>query len=65
MDTSLKWKIVDGQIFTSGHRKLEGEEEDHSNHGGTKWRTSWKAETWKKIWQKIDIFGIWEWILTE
>ena len=26
------------------------------NHGGTKWRTSWKAETWKNI------FGVWEWV---
>ena len=48
--------------FTSGHRTVGGEEEDRNNHGGTKWRTSWRAETWKKIWQKIDIFGVWEWM---
>ena len=61
MYTSLEWKIVVGQRwFTSGHRTVGGEEEDRNNHGGTNWRTSWKAETRKQIWQKIDIFGVWE-----
>ena len=37
MVTSLEWKIVVGQRkFTSGHRMVEGEEEDRNNHGGTK-----------------------------
>ena len=59
MDTSLEWKIVVGQRrFTSGHRTVGGEEEDRNNHGETKWWTSWEAETWKKIWQKIYIFDI-------
>ena len=31
-------------------------------YGGTKWRTSWRADTRKKTWQKIDIFGISEWM---
>ena len=63
MDTFLEWKIVVGRRrFTSGHRTVGGEEEDRNNYGGTKWRTSWKAETWKKIWQKIDIFGVCEWM---
>ena len=24
--------------------------------------TSRRAETWKQIWQKMDIFGVWEWM---
>ena len=36
MNTSLEWKIVVGQRFTSGHRTAGGEEEDRKNHGGTK-----------------------------
>jgi hypothetical protein len=37
MDTSLEWKTVVGQrTFTSGHRMVGGEEEDHNNHGETK-----------------------------
>ena len=64
MDTSLEWNIVVGQRrFSSGQRTVGGEEEDRNNHVRTKWRTSWEAETWKKIWQRIDIFGAWEWIL--
>ena len=48
MDTSVEWKIVVGQRrFTSAHRTVE--EEDLNNNGGTKWRTSWEPETWKKI----------------
>ena len=63
MDTSLEWKIVAGQIiFTSGHCTVAGEEEDRNYHARTKWRTSWEAEIRKKIWQKIDIFGVWEWM---
>ena len=62
MDTFLEWKIVFGESrFTSGHRTVGGEEENRNNHGRIKRRTSWEAETWKK-WQKIDIFGVWEWI---
>ena len=62
MVTSLEWKIVIGlRRFTSGHR-IEGEVEDRNNHGRTKTRTSLEVETRKKIWQKIDIFDIWEWI---
>ena len=54
MDTSLEWKIVVGQrLFTSEHHTVEGEEEDRNNHGRTKWRTSWEADTYKKIWQKV------------
>ena len=61
MDTSLEWKIVVGQRrCTSGHHTVGGEEEDRNNHGRTRWRTSWGAETWKRTWQKIDIFGVWE-----
>ena len=51
MGTSLECKIVVGCM-------VGGEEEDHNNHGST----SWEAETWKKIWQNIDIFGVWEWM---
>ena len=37
MDTFLEWKIVVGERrFTSGHRTVGGEKEDHNNHGGTK-----------------------------
>ena len=32
----LEWKVFVGQIFTSGHRTVGGEEEDRNNHGGTK-----------------------------
>ena len=52
------WYLVILVRFTRGHRTVGGEEEDRNNHGGTKWRTSWKAETWKKIY----IFGVWEWM---
>ena len=31
------WKVVVGERrFTSGHRKVGGEEEDHNDHEGTK-----------------------------
>ena len=51
----LEWKIVVGQRrFTSGHRTVGEEEDDRNYHEGTRRRTSWRAETWKKIWQKID-----------
>ena len=37
MDTPLELKIVVGQRkLTSGHRTVEGEEEDRNNHGRTK-----------------------------
>ena len=37
METSLEWKIVVDQIrFESGHRTVEGEEEDRNNHERTK-----------------------------
>ena len=46
MDIFLEWKIVVGQRrFTSGHRTVGREVEDLNNHGRTKWRTSWEAET--------------------
>ena len=61
MDTSLEWKIVVGQKFTSGHRTVGGEEEDHNNHGGTRWWTSWRAEAWKRIWRRIDIRTVKQW----
>ena len=54
--------VVDWRRFTSGHRTVGGEEDDRNNNRRTKWRTSWEAWTWKKIRQKIDIFGVWEWI---
>ena len=39
MDAYLEWMIIVGQRrFTSGHRTVREEEEDHNNHGGTKWR---------------------------
>ena len=61
MDTSLELKIViDQRRFTGGHRTVGGEEEERYNHGITKWQTSGEAETWKKIRQKVDIFGVWE-----
>ena len=47
--------------FTSGHRTVGGEEEDHNTQGRTKWRTSWEAETWRNI-RQMDIFGVWEWM---
>ena len=63
IDSSLEWMIVVGRRrFINVHRTVGGEEDDHNNHGGTNWRTSWKAETWEKLWQKIDIFGVWEWM---
>ena len=59
----LEWKIVVGRRrFTSGHRTVGEEEEDRNYHGGTRWRTSWRAEAWKRIWRRIDIFGVWEWM---
>ena len=36
--------------------------EDRNNHGRTNWRTSWVGEAWKKVWQRIDIFAVWEWM---
>ena len=49
MGTSLEWKTVVGlRRFASGHRTVEGEEEDHKNHGRTMWLTSWEAKTERK-----------------
>ena len=64
MDTSLEWKIVvDRRNFTSKNRTVGGEEEDRNNNPGrNKWRSPREEETWKKIWQKIDIFGVCEYI---
>ena len=59
MGTSLEGKIVVGQRFTSGHRTVGREEEDRNNNGRPKQRIWREAETLKKIWQKIDIFGVW------
>ena len=62
MDTFLEWVIVVVRgWFTSGHRAVGGQEEDSNNHGRTKWRTSREAETWKKLWHKIDLW-LKEWI---
>ena len=53
-----EWKIVVGRRrFTSGPRTVGEEEEDRNYHGGTRWRTLWRAEAWKRIWRRIDIFG--------
>ena len=61
MDTSLLWKIVFGQRrFTSGHRTVGGEEEDHNNHGGTQVTDFMKSRNMEE--DMVDIFGIWEWM---
>ena len=61
-EQSILDRIQRRQLKLYGHCTVGGEEDDRNNHGGTKRRTSCRAETWNKIWQKIDIFGVWEWM---
>ena len=55
MDISLEWMIVIGQRRYTHELHMVEEEDDWNKH--SKW-TSWEAETWKMIWQNIDIFGV-------
>ena len=51
MGTFFEWKIVvDQRRFTSGHRTVGEEEEDRNYHGGTRWRTSWRACYGCEVW---------------
>ena len=52
MDASLEWEIVFGRRrFTSGHRTVGGEEEDHNNHGKPRDGLHEKQK-----------YGVWEWM---
>ena len=48
--------------FTSGQRTVGEEEEDRTNHGRTRCRTSCEAETWENLTEDKDTFDVWEWI---
>ena len=63
MGTSLEWMTVVGRRrFTSGQRTVEGEEKDSYNHRRSAVTDFMRSKTWNKLWQKISMIGVWEWI---
>ena len=56
MHSMLSIELIDGitSKITSEHQTVGREEEYRKNRR--------EVKTWKSIWQKKDIFGVWEWI---
>ena len=51
MDTSLEWKIVVGQRFTSGHRTVGGEEEERMEESSDRLHEKQKHDRRYGIWR--------------